>query len=66
MWVAPRILVILVLFLQIAMGIPLHRLKDIRLLYGEKPYGDEPIDFDKYVASLIQERGEGRGERLML
>ncbi|KAM9281257.1 acetyl-CoA carboxylase 2 isoform 2-T2 [Morus bassanus] len=31
--------------LQIAMGIPLHRIKDIRLLYGESPWGDTPICF---------------------
>ncbi|XP_058850382.1 acetyl-CoA carboxylase-like isoform X2 [Acipenser ruthenus] len=31
--------------LQIAMGIPLHRIKDIRALYGEKPWGDSPINF---------------------
>ncbi|XP_021331869.1 acetyl-CoA carboxylase 1 isoform X2 [Danio rerio] len=32
--------------LQIAMGIPLHRIKDIRVLYGMQPWGDSPIDFD--------------------
>ncbi|XP_033113516.1 acetyl-CoA carboxylase-like [Anneissia japonica] len=32
--------------LQIAMGIPLHRTKDIRTLYGENPFGDSLIDFD--------------------
>ncbi|KAF0033826.1 hypothetical protein F2P81_013892 [Scophthalmus maximus] len=32
--------------LQIAMGIPLHRIKDIRLLYGETPWGDTIIDFE--------------------
>ncbi|TRY89187.1 hypothetical protein DNTS_003788, partial [Danionella cerebrum] len=32
--------------LQIAMGIPLHRIKDIRVLYGTQPWGDSPIDFD--------------------
>ena len=31
---------------QIAMGISLHRIKDIRLLYNEEPFGVEPIDFD--------------------
>ena len=31
--------------LQIAMGIPLHRIKDIRLLYGEDPWGDRLINF---------------------
>ncbi|OXB62162.1 hypothetical protein ASZ78_015344 [Callipepla squamata] len=31
--------------LQIAMGIPLHRIKDIRVLYGENPWGDTPICF---------------------
>uniref|UniRef100_A0A674A5U6 Acetyl-CoA carboxylase beta n=1 Tax=Salmo trutta TaxID=8032 RepID=A0A674A5U6_SALTR len=32
--------------LQIAMGIPLHRIKDIRVLYGETPWGDTPINFE--------------------
>lgn len=28
------------------MGLPLYRIKDIRLLYGEDPWGDSCIDFD--------------------
>ncbi|XP_042276457.1 acetyl-CoA carboxylase isoform X2 [Thunnus maccoyii] len=32
--------------LQIAMGIPLHRIKDIRLLYGETPWGDTIVNFE--------------------
>ncbi|GCB68953.1 hypothetical protein scyTo_0000973 [Scyliorhinus torazame] len=32
--------------LQIAMGIPLHRIKDIRMLYGVAPWGDSPINFE--------------------
>ena len=28
------------------MGIPLHRIKCIRALYGEDPYASTPIDFD--------------------
>ncbi|XP_077016210.1 acetyl-CoA carboxylase 2 isoform X2 [Tamandua tetradactyla] len=32
--------------LQIAMGVPLYRLKDIRLLYGEAPWGVTPISFE--------------------
>ncbi|KAL8199182.1 UNVERIFIED_CONTAM: hypothetical protein K2H54_036314 [Gekko kuhli] len=32
--------------LQIAMGIPLHRIKDIRMMYGVSPWGDTPIDFE--------------------
>lgn len=31
--------------LQVAMGIPLHRIKDIRVLYGLNPYGTSEIDF---------------------
>jgi acetyl-CoA carboxylase/biotin carboxylase 1 len=31
--------------LQVAMGIPLHRIKDIRVLYGLAPYGTSEIDF---------------------
>ncbi|XP_044738438.1 acetyl-CoA carboxylase isoform X3 [Chrysoperla carnea] len=33
--------------LQIAMGLPLSRIKDIRLLYGESPWGNSEIDFDQ-------------------
>lgn len=32
--------------LQIAMGLPLHRIRDIRLLYGVDPRGTNEIDFD--------------------
>jgi acetyl-CoA carboxylase/biotin carboxylase 1 len=32
--------------LQVAMGIPLHRIADIRALYGRDPHSHEPIDFD--------------------
>ena len=28
------------------MGLPLHRIKCIRALYGEDPWGETPIDFD--------------------
>ena len=28
------------------MGIPLHRIKDIRMLYGETPWGDTFINFE--------------------
>jgi len=31
--------------LQIAMGLPLHRIKDVRVLYSEDAWGDTPIDF---------------------
>ena len=29
------------------MGIPLHRIHGVRVLYGESPWGDNPIDFEK-------------------
>lgn len=32
--------------LQIAMGLPLHRIRDIRTLYGMDPHGITDIDFD--------------------
>ncbi|KAF2803362.1 uncharacterized protein BDZ99DRAFT_576252 [Mytilinidion resinicola] len=32
--------------LQIAMGLPLHRIRDIRLLYGADPHSATEIDFD--------------------
>ena len=28
------------------MGIPLHRIKDLRVLFGEDPWGETPIDFE--------------------
>lgn len=31
--------------LQVGMGIPLHRIKDVRLLYGESPWASSRIDF---------------------
>ncbi|KAJ6219257.1 hypothetical protein RDWZM_005069 [Blomia tropicalis] len=33
--------------LQIAMGLRLNRIKEIRLLFGETPWGDSEINFDK-------------------
>uniref|UniRef100_T1GP39 Uncharacterized protein n=1 Tax=Megaselia scalaris TaxID=36166 RepID=T1GP39_MEGSC len=35
--------------LQIGMGIPLYRIKDIRLLYSESPWGTSIIDFENPV-----------------
>uniref|UniRef100_A0A1B6DY08 Uncharacterized protein n=1 Tax=Clastoptera arizonana TaxID=38151 RepID=A0A1B6DY08_9HEMI len=35
--------------LQVAMGLPLHSIKDIRMLYGESPWGDSLIDFEEPV-----------------
>ncbi|KAF2646451.1 hypothetical protein P280DRAFT_415750 [Massarina eburnea CBS 473.64] len=32
--------------LQIAMGLPLHRIRDIRLLYGADPHTSTQLDFD--------------------
>lgn len=32
--------------LQIAMGVPLNRVKDIRVLYGESPWADAPVSFE--------------------
>ena len=31
--------------LMVAMGIPLHRIKSIRQMYGKDPNGDDGIDF---------------------
>ncbi|XP_061154933.1 acetyl-CoA carboxylase 1 isoform X2 [Syngnathus typhle] len=42
--------------LQIAMGIPLHRIKDIRMLYGTQPWGDSPIDFES-LSTVASPRG---------
>lgn len=32
--------------LQVAMGVPLHRIGDIRRMYGRNPRGNDTIDFD--------------------
>ncbi|XP_020604828.1 acetyl-CoA carboxylase-like isoform X1 [Orbicella faveolata] len=32
--------------IQIAMGIPLYNIKDIRTMYGHDPFGKDPIDLD--------------------
>jgi acetyl-CoA carboxylase / biotin carboxylase 1 len=43
--------------LQVAMGIPLHRIRDIRLLYGVDPHTSTEIDFHfKSEASLKTQR----------
>jgi acetyl-CoA carboxylase / biotin carboxylase 1 len=35
--------------LCIAMGIPLHRIPDIRIFYGHDPFGDSPIDLENDI-----------------
>ncbi|KAK4995616.1 acetyl-coenzyme-A carboxylase, partial [Elasticomyces elasticus] len=49
--------------LQIAMGVPLHRIRDIRLLYGTDPNTTTEIDFDfsKEGSTLSQRRPTPRG-----
>ena len=49
--------------LQIAMGIPLHRIKDIRLLYGADPSSSSEIDFnfDKEDSVQSQRRPTPKG-----
>ncbi|KIW73811.1 hypothetical protein PV04_01901 [Phialophora macrospora] len=49
--------------LQVAMGLPLHRIRDIRLLYGVDPHTSTEIDFHfKSEASLkTQRRPRPRG-----
>ncbi|KAI6709925.1 acetyl-CoA/biotin carboxylase [Diplocarpon mali] len=49
--------------LQIAMGLPLHRIRDIRLLYGADPQTSSEIDFDfaKENSSLTQRRPKPKG-----
>ncbi|EXJ63866.1 acetyl-CoA carboxylase [Cladophialophora yegresii CBS 114405] len=43
--------------LQVAMGLPLHRIRDIRLLYGVDPHTSTEIDFQfKSEASLKTQR----------
>ena len=49
--------------LQIAMGLPLHRIRDIRLLYGVDPSTSNEIDFDfsKENSQLTQRRPSPKG-----
>jgi len=49
--------------LQIAMGIPLHRIKDIRILYGADPSSSSEIDFnfDKEDSIQSQRRPTPKG-----
>ena len=49
--------------LQIAMGLPLHRVRDIRLLYGYDPKQATEIDFDfaKEGSKLNQRRPKPKG-----
>ncbi|KAL1303686.1 hypothetical protein AAFC00_007039 [Neodothiora populina] len=49
--------------LQIAMGLPLHRVRDIRLLYGVDPHTSTEIDFDfsTEASSLNQRRPQPKG-----
>ncbi len=49
--------------LQIAMGIPLHRIRDIRLLYGVDPNTSADIDFDfsKEGSAETQRRPQPKG-----
>lgn len=35
------------------MGVPLYKIKDIRLLYGENPWPADPIRFGEYVDFLL-------------
>ena len=49
--------------LQIAMGIPLHRIRDIRQLYGVAPNGFSEIDFDmtKPDSAQLQRKPRPKG-----
>ncbi|KAG8834254.1 acetyl-coenzyme-A carboxylase, partial [Serendipita sp. 399] len=49
--------------LQIAMGIPLHRIRDIRQLYGLAPHGSNEIDFEfsRPDSSQLQRRPRPKG-----
>ena len=49
--------------LQVAMGIPLHRIRDIRTLYGVAPHASSEIDFDMLdpQANSVQRRPRPKG-----
>jgi acetyl-CoA carboxylase/biotin carboxylase 1 len=40
--------------LQIAMGVPLYCIKDIRIMYGLAPNGTSPIDLDFSLPTSLQ------------
>lgn len=42
--------------LQIAMGLPLHRIRDIRLLYGADPHTSTALDFDFDKEGSVQKQ----------
>jgi acetyl-CoA carboxylase/biotin carboxylase 1 len=46
--------------LQIAMGIPLSRIRDIRVLYGLDPHGVNAIDFDFSKPESVQSQKKPR------
>lgn len=37
--------------LQVAMGLPLHMIPDIRKMYAREPYGTDKIDFNSGEAA---------------
>ncbi|KAF4593047.1 acetyl-coenzyme-A carboxylase [Pleurotus pulmonarius] len=49
--------------LQVAMGVPLHRIRDIRQLYGVGPHGTSEIDFDMTTpeANSLQRKPRPKG-----
>ena len=49
--------------LQVAMGLPLHRIRDIRLLYGADPQSSSTIDFEfsKEESTKSQRRPKPKG-----
>ncbi|KAJ1938712.1 acetyl-coenzyme-A carboxylase, partial [Linderina macrospora] len=49
--------------LLVAMGIPLHRVRDIRLLYGLDPQGSSSIDYDfsSTRANEVQRKPQAKG-----
>ena len=49
--------------LQVAMGLPLHRIRDIRLLYGADPHTSTQIDFnfEKEGSALQQRKPQPKG-----
>ena len=49
--------------LQVAMGLPLHRIRDIRLLYGADPHTTTAIDFnfEKESSALQQRKPQPKG-----
>lgn len=47
--------------LQVAMGLPLYMIPDVRRMYGREPYGTDHIDFEKGQRGRVVDAWRGKG-----